>query len=768
MRIIILLLAILLPDIVSADLFTPPPTDKSVDFLGHIFGPTIGGVNLHGVANPALLHMFERFNAAIITLGTMIIGYIAIISTINTAQEGQIMGRKWSSAWIPLRSALGMMVLIPTPTSGYSIAQSIIMWCIMQGIGGADSIWNGILNDMSHGLSASQALTRQADDEQASRVYDALDLIGAEMAGSLLRSAVCMQTIHKIFYNTAIPPAGGFNTPARSHVKTYGGYVQPYVTYAEFNPNSAQHAEYSGTLRIGVPGVNAYSEVCGKYSVTGKTTRDEWDRTKLITEKDLQAKAHDIFEHKILALQFMLQYFSKLADQIADQTVTPRDAHNRLLGTAEDPIQPGGYRSAAINTYREILKMQVKPQQIDSLNNIIYQGKQNGWLAAGSFYFALNQTQHVNFFADVMTPPATHSIPNCDDPRCSIYAPDQYNLLNPNLNEFLQFGPEISYLATRLWDTKTYLEHDFTMVSDRLALNTSNALTNKPMHAMQSKMLNLLHDMMHEQHNDPLIAQGRFGSSIMLLTERAWLDAQNELHVLLSRAEDGKVPIDDELMQRLHSLNQRGAVAIAVYSIVWVIGAVLAIYVPLIPYLIFTLGVVGWLLLVIEAIVAAPILAIGFMLPTNEEMGKMLHGLLLLLNIVLRPIMMLFGFVLATRLYQAVVKLVNFGMLANFDTLNTTDSLFAWIGILALYATFIIALSNKCFSLIYALPDRILRWMGGIPEQSDPTQELHLSKSGLMKAVDTSNKISMGLPERSFARLQTRSKQLAPPDAVTS
>ncbi len=125
MKVIILLLTFLLPSIGLADIFTPPPTDKSMDLLGYIFGPTIN--HLNGAANPALLHMFEKFNAVVITLGTVIISYIAIVSTINTAQEGQVMGRKWNSVWIPLRSALGMLVIIPAPHSGYSVIQNLVI-----------------------------------------------------------------------------------------------------------------------------------------------------------------------------------------------------------------------------------------------------------------------------------------------------------------------------------------------------------------------------------------------------------------------------------------------------------------------------------------------------------------------------------------------------------------------------------------------------------------------------------------------------------------
>lgn len=770
MRIIILLLTIFLPSLVLGDIFTPPPTDKSVDFLGHIFGPTIGSVQLHGTANPALMHMFERFNAAVLTIGTIIISYIAVISTINTAQEGQIMGRKWSSVWIPLRTLLGMLVLIPAPTSGYSVMQTIVIWCIMQGIGAADNIWNNILNDLGNGLSASQGITRpQASNIQATRIYDALELIGADMAGNLLRSAVCMETIHKMANQSAVPPTGGFNTPSQSNVREFGAYVQPYERIANFNTNAKDYAEYSGTLRIGVPHRSEFNEVCGKYVISGIAKRSEWDNPKLASDNNIREKAKEIYEHKVLALHLMFQYMRSLAENIVDETAIPRDEHNRLIGLTEDPIQPSGFRSASINTYRETLKFLVKPQQFDNMREIIRAGKENGWLAAGSFYFALNQTQAINFFEDVMVPPTVQHIPRCDDKNvCSIYSSEQINILSEPLRNFLQYGPEISYMGTRLWDAKIYMANDVVGVSERLIINPHRDLTAKPLQALQSNMLELLREMMGEQHPDPLIAQGRFGASIMLLSERSWLDAQNELHTLLNRAEQGYVKITDELMQRIQSLSHKGAVAIAIYSVVWVIGAILAIYIPLIPYLIFTIGVVGWLLLVIEAIVAAPILSISFMLPASDELGKMLHGLSLLLNIILRPILMLFGFILATRLYQAVVKLVNFGMLTNFDMLNTGDSLFAWVAILALYSTFIIALSNKCFSLIYALPDKILRWMGGMPEHTDPSQEMQFAKGAMHKGADTVNKISVSIPERSFARLQARAKQIGPPDAVTS
>lgn len=740
MRLIILIIFLILPGVTMAEVFSPPPTDKSVDLLGHILGTNVGAVYLGGSANPALMHMFQMFNAAIMALATLIVSYTGIISTLNTAQEGQVMGRKWSSIWIPMRSILGMIVIVPTPASGYSVIQTAVMWCIMHGIGAADAVWNNVLQDLSSGLSPATAITRQADtDPRMSRIYDSLELIGADSAESLLRSAVCMKTIFGMHSRTLPEPPGGFRTPEDSNVKDLGGKIDFYEVMQD---------KQNGSLRIGIPGNDQFADICGKYTISGATP--------------------EIYEYKSAALKLMFNNLLPLAKLIVNEEVLPRDGNNRVVASDDLAVQPGGFRNEAINTYRETLKYMVKPQKINTVQDIVREGMESGWLSAGSFYFVLNRAYNIEFHEDILVPAISTSIPNCDDADlCSIYGPERTTSLNPKLTSFLQYGPEISFMAIRLWDAKVYLDNDFTMISNKLLLKYRDAPEAKPLETLQTNMLNLLNEMLSEQHVDPLIAQGKFGASIMTMSERSWLDIQNQLQTTINRAEQGYEPISSELMQKINDLSHRGSLSMAVYSIVWILGATLAIYVPLIPYMMFTVGIVGWLLLVVEAIVAAPVLAISFILPSGEELGKVVQGLLLLLNIVLRPVLMLFGFILAIRLYQAVVKLVNFGMLANFGFLNTSDSMFAWVAVLTIYGAFIIALSNKCFALIYALPDKILRWMGSAPEHTDAAHELHEAKSTMLKGADTVNKVSMGIPERNFARLQTRAKQLTPPDAVS-
>ncbi len=134
--------------------FDPPPTDESVSLLGVIFSGSVGSIYLgSATANPVLTSLMEKFNFIIVVVGTVVVSYVAILSTINTAHEGTAMGKKWSAVWIPMRSVAGMALLVPAPSTGYSMIQVTVMWIILQGVGAADALWNIALQGLTSGVS---------------------------------------------------------------------------------------------------------------------------------------------------------------------------------------------------------------------------------------------------------------------------------------------------------------------------------------------------------------------------------------------------------------------------------------------------------------------------------------------------------------------------------------------------------------------------------------------------------------------------------------
>ncbi|BCA96786.1 hypothetical protein TUM19329_31470 [Legionella antarctica] len=192
-KVVVAVLLSFFPALVLADStlsFAPPASDYSIVFLGNLFG-IVDGV-LHGTGSQIMGTMFAVFNSAVLAVGGVIIMYTLMVSTMNTAHEGQMLGQKWSSIWIPVRSTLGLALLIPK-ASGYCLMQIFVMWIVVQGIGAADKVWEAALGYLNRGgviIQAQQSNpTRGLINPQSSGVP------GGAM--SILAGQVCMLGLQK-------------------------------------------------------------------------------------------------------------------------------------------------------------------------------------------------------------------------------------------------------------------------------------------------------------------------------------------------------------------------------------------------------------------------------------------------------------------------------------------------------------------------------------------------------------------------------------------
>jgi defect in organelle trafficking protein DotA len=187
------LLTFLYPLFVFADggslSFAPPPSDLSVIFLSNLFG-VVDGV-LRGTGSQIMGSMFGVFNAAVLTLGGIIIMYTLMVSTMNTAHEGQLLGQKWSSIWIPVRSTMGLALLIPKG-SGYCLMQIFVMWLVVQGVGAADKIWEAALSYLNRG-----GVIIQTQSNPTTALTEAVNSGIPGGAMSILVGQVCMLGLQK-------------------------------------------------------------------------------------------------------------------------------------------------------------------------------------------------------------------------------------------------------------------------------------------------------------------------------------------------------------------------------------------------------------------------------------------------------------------------------------------------------------------------------------------------------------------------------------------
>lgn len=191
------LLLLFCPIIVFADdtvSFNPPTSDYSVGWLADIFG-IVDGV-LHGTGSQVVGRMFSVFNAAVMALGGIIITYTMLVSTMNTAHEGEMLGKKWSSIWVPVRATAGFALLVPK-ASGYCLLQIFVMWIVVQGVGAADKLWSEVLSYLNRG----GVLFETPDNPTNKMTGDTANQHLTVGAVQILSGQVCMLGVERILKN---------------------------------------------------------------------------------------------------------------------------------------------------------------------------------------------------------------------------------------------------------------------------------------------------------------------------------------------------------------------------------------------------------------------------------------------------------------------------------------------------------------------------------------------------------------------------------------
>ncbi|MGH7463049.1 MAG: DotA/TraY family protein, partial [Longimicrobiales bacterium] len=171
---------------VSLNHFSPPAGDASVGFLREAFGSVVSMVETNGSpagdTDTVTAAGFKIFNSAVLFLSMIFMLYTTIKGTVDSAHDGEILGKKMSSIWVPLRSVGGTAALLPL-ANGFSLIQIFVLWIAIQGAGAADAIWGAMMEK----LTQDNMIGRPS-------VPDSRPL-----AANILRFEVCMAAMNKQF-----------------------------------------------------------------------------------------------------------------------------------------------------------------------------------------------------------------------------------------------------------------------------------------------------------------------------------------------------------------------------------------------------------------------------------------------------------------------------------------------------------------------------------------------------------------------------------------
>jgi conjugal transfer/type IV secretion protein DotA/TraY len=165
----------------------------------------------------------------------------------------------------------------------------------------------------------------------------------------------------------------------------------------------------------------------------------------------------------------------------------------------------------------------------------------------------------------------------------------------------------------------------------------------------------------------------------------------------------------------------------AVFLPLLLYGLALAYYLPAIPFIRWISAMVGWIILIVEALVAAPLWLCAHALPDGDgaagQHGK--RGYFLLLAIIIRPPLMVAGFFAAVILMNVLGRLLgaSFEMFVAGTAQTKILGITGTFSMLVILGIVVIMAANKFFSLIHYLPEHVTSWIGqqihGLGEKED-------------------------------------------------
>jgi conjugal transfer/type IV secretion protein DotA/TraY len=167
------------------------------------------------------------------------------------------------------------------------------------------------------------------------------------------------------------------------------------------------------------------------------------------------------------------------------------------------------------------------------------------------------------------------------------------------------------------------------------------------------------------------------------------------------------------------------------------------------PLLIYSGAVLAWFLKVIEAIVAAPFVAVALIEPSQDDFGRAEASVLLALHVMLKPALILIGLLMGGRMVTIAISLFTLPLNAymNYDGFTVTSSdfvierLIIYILLNQVVIYMVVGLAGRAFSLIYKIPDQVFGWIGHRGHDSDVSSMVSEAKQGAEQGIQMMQQI---------------------------
>ncbi|MBO4296669.1 MAG: DotA/TraY family protein [Desulfovibrio sp.] len=672
---------------VSSDL---SQSDLSVQLLGKVFGSgwdrlaeTLAGGASDGAMGTLIYSLLAVLNAVC----AIVVAWLCILTTLSAAlgaaQDGSgIGGRRFSSAWIPLRLSFAMGAVTPV-FNGLNAMQVLVLSCLGASVGIADSMW-------------STGLGYIADGAPVAAVGSPSTAAGALRVLPVLVEHGCLRAY--------LETVEGCEFEQESRAQTAGWNGADYEIRFELPAPKFCRNPADGSMRRTVP-----TDFGDFGTVTVATPSKEAS----------EALASAIAGPVYTAVRRSLHEAMGSGAEPGHFTLGPAPALG-MRGLCEL------YQSAVAQALSRAA-LQADSVRAASLASFRDYASAQGWMAAGSWYWTLAK-------AGTDSVAAQQDSTSASPPQARTLA----GLMNPAFASVLARASELASEARALALREPAPPNPVTSETSAKALSAATDKGEQSAAQQIGRFFSGAWQAVAEfklseaaagkaalrlvAGNDIVVSTARAARRLMNVCETALVAylGMRAGTITASSFLDG-IPFVGGAVKTADSLLAfTGTIALCIAGPLWLVSWFYAYALPMIPMIAWFTAIVGWLVLALEAVVACPVWLVGHCMPEGEGFAgaSARAGYALFLSVLLRPLLLVLAMFLCLIVLSVSGSLVGALLVPFFDAQTGVFEVEGGFGATAAISSVVLVgavvgiATWRLFSLVTQMPDRIIRWAG--------------------------------------------------------
>lgn len=667
-------------------------------------------------------------NILAMIFGIVIVSYLFIAGSLNTAHHGEVLGKNWSSVWLPARLALGFGLIMPASTFGggaVSTIQALTIWMILVGSNAANVLWSQLTDKISSGASVNSnimipiTVPKQVIEILSCRV-SYLNEVGDGKSFEITTTGL----------NTNIPlePAGD------------GKYKLPSIPWKD-KMDGVDFGQ-CGQISLNTPGFTFFGDDDDSSNKVFKFLTDANKTGKDVSNKKYIDYINELIPH-------INEYYLTLGGStgIGVSTLSKDDP-----AYTETKLKTNALAQKLFTTGVKIstdIPQDVKAKVVTGSfsEEFSTELKKGGWGTAGLWFMRVGAVQ--NMIAEIVAPigeSTTVGIPN----DCLLF---DALCRDDTLKKNARMANDISVASSLFTEGAKLYSKTVTMKKSESDIDPAGYIDLRGEAARQASSSGVICDGNNcsIQGNSQLKSIGMARSILNALSpvddevkisgSSSVTDTSGLASPFATAASIGNMSIN--IMQGMMiaaaasgaasgyaeaaskaggpgkmasiagSLLGAGAtLAMAVAGYFGAIGITLAFVIPFMPAMLWMMMMIGYLLLVIESMIATPFAVIMMVTPEGEGISgqRLERAIGLIALVILRPSLMVMGLVAAITLSSVSFSIYNQFFWYTAST-AVTGSMFTVLVIVGMYTMGLFQICKYSITVMSRLPDQILDWM---------------------------------------------------------